>query len=1287
MKRSLLSIFLSFLFLASALCFNVEAAERKPYKRHVFPCLIASGDFDDGDMGVTYSPLSVSKTGNYNYRPGYELNFWKSDGKSGVSMSFNSKEWLTYTVEVVEAGEYEVIISYATPTGASKVNLYIDDALALSTFLDTTGSFTQRGEQTIGIIKAAAGKHILKLEQAGSGMNYDYLNIVSLNDKGGAKQKTEGSYRYTQIPAIIEAEDYDFGADGCYSKTDKNQGKKYRAGDPMDIYFSGDKYFVRYAQDEYTVYTFNVTKSGVYDLSINALSEGKMDFYIDSSLRLISATLKTDGGKIASIWLDKGEHKLKCLANGAIDIDFYRFLNSSSEEYIKLNDLNIKEDAVVADVSESEKIYHELFVSDSGSDDNDGTATAPFKTIAKAKAEVKSKSNDMDGDIVVNIMPGYYYFPETFTFDESDSGKNGYKIVYKGYNMLDAPVFGGGIRITGWEKQENGIWKAKAPEVQDMRNLYINDLPAKRARSKYIYHQDSYYDDPVTAEEKDGIMLDTDCFPKIQKPEYVETVWDLYWTSQRLPVSRIDYENNKVNIVYDSEPWKRMQGKANKSTSANENGAFYIENDLSLLDEKGEFYFDKDTKEIYYLPFDEEDMNTAEIYAACTEYLMKINGISNTNRISNVVFKNIDFKYSDWLGVSEYGLAIGQADSMTTGNEKGMRGSDILPSQIQVNNAKNIEFASCKFKCLGSGAVSMIDSVSDSKITGSVFTDIGGSGIIVGSFEHANVMPEGVDRTVNIEIANNVFRRAAENFNGCCGISVYYVNGVNVHHNDLKDLPYTGITMGWGWEAEDIAETGNNNIDYNKIEDVMLNLQDGGQIYTLGPLRNTSITGNYCINSQDSSGGIYLDQGTGYVTVNNNVVENCRVWFNARPNVNIIKVSADGNFTDTKNSNVSPTVTVSNTTMFNPKNPPDAVKAQMSLAGVLDNYKNLLNGVELPEWRTDFITAVPKSQYTGPNKLYQAEDYMEGGPEVGFHKEDGTNSVITYDGPIYSTVGNTAAGDWLKYQIDVEKSGEYRIDVRYSNAFPDPVSKTRVYIDDRVVAEGECPKTDSWADYNIAQLGKTNIKAGTHIVKIEFVDNAYSFDWWRLFDESLITSDGTDPYFDEGVIKITRKQKLFSDMRGHWAENYVTNLRASGIISGVSESEFAPENPVTLYQSSWLIMRACGIEYNDDDWKETAYNLGLLNSLDEDDSSISKERFVSSACAVYINISDKYTLNYVKDPFNDTNDISEIYLANVINAYGLGLIKGNEKGYFEPHSGLTRAQAAAVIYNLYNLVR
>ena len=54
-------------------------------------------------------------------------------------------------------------------------------------------------------------------------------------------------------------------------------------------------------------------------------------------------------------------------------------------------------------------------------------------------------------------------------------------------------------------------------------------------------------------------------------------------------------------------------------------------------------------------------------------------------------------------------------------------------------------------------------------------------------------------------------------------------------HNDVSDLAYTAITVGWGWSRHPITYAADNFIAYNRAHNYKKILNDGGGIYMLGP--------------------------------------------------------------------------------------------------------------------------------------------------------------------------------------------------------------------------------------------------------------------------------------------------------------------------------------------------------------------------------------------------------------------------------------------------------------------
>jgi parallel beta-helix repeat protein len=96
-----------------------------------------------------------------------------------------------------------------------------------------------------------------------------------------------------------------------------------------------------------------------------------------------------------------------------------------------------------------------------------------------------------------------------------------------------------------------------------------------------------------------------------------------------------------------------------------------------------------------------------------------------------------------------------------------------------------------------------------------------------------------------------------------------------IEHNAIRDMYYTGISVGWDWGFHDTAAHDNLVLD-NDISDIGQNqLSDMGGIYVLGKQPGSRIAGNRIrhVSARGYGGwGIYLDEGSTSWTVENNVV-------------------------------------------------------------------------------------------------------------------------------------------------------------------------------------------------------------------------------------------------------------------------------------------------------------------------------------------------------------------------------------------------------------------------------
>ena len=154
-----------------------------PYADHQIPGVVYLSDYDLGTNGIAYYDVNYA---NYSLS-GEPYEAWNSGWayrNDGVDIQTNSdntnsngyhigytkdKEWLKYTVEVIETGFYNINFRYATTQSGGKVKLFINDLdIAGNVNLGNTGGWSNFVNQYIENIYLEAGKHVLKVEIEGS---------------------------------------------------------------------------------------------------------------------------------------------------------------------------------------------------------------------------------------------------------------------------------------------------------------------------------------------------------------------------------------------------------------------------------------------------------------------------------------------------------------------------------------------------------------------------------------------------------------------------------------------------------------------------------------------------------------------------------------------------------------------------------------------------------------------------------------------------------------------------------------------------------------------------------------------------------------------------------------------------------------------------------------------------------------------------------------------------------------------------------------------------------------
>jgi hypothetical protein len=273
-----------------------------------------------------------------------------------------------------------------------------------------------------------------------------------------------------------------------------------------------------------------------------------------------------------------------------------------------------------------------LYVSPAGS--GNICSEADPCSLTGGRDKVRRLNSNMTGDILVYLRGGAYQLLAPFRLDSSDSGRDPFYVVYQAYQD-EKPVLSGGERITGWSIADAGknLWKAEVGASFQTRQLYVNGVRATRARSTGGL---------AGASRTSTGYATTD--PEIRtwsNPQDIEFVYQVRWTESRCGVSSISGAAIRMNQPCFDNSTRHTFGTAIDTPT-------YIENAYELLDQPGEWYLNRSTGTLYYLPRASEDLSAAIVVAPALETLVEGAG-TTVNPIHHLRFSGITFAYATWL--------------------------------------------------------------------------------------------------------------------------------------------------------------------------------------------------------------------------------------------------------------------------------------------------------------------------------------------------------------------------------------------------------------------------------------------------------------------------------------------------------------------------------------------------------------------------------------------------------------------------------------------------------------
>ncbi len=299
------------------------------------PGTVQAENFDKGGEGVGYHDLTAGNKGGV-YRTGEDVDITTStDAQTGgyVVNSFQSSEWLAYTVSVGSSGSFDLAIRASNHYSSQPYfHIEVDGVNVTGTVpVPKTKNWNTfqwvTGNTGVALV---AGQHVVKVVSDTQYFNMDAVRLSASARASGASTPYTGSP--IALPMAFEAENFDKGGEGVayHDLTLGNSGGQYRTSEDVDIISSTDSAGGGYVIDsfqtgEWLVYTISVQTSGPYDLSIraanNGTSPGAFHFEIDGANVTGAVSVPVTGSwssfqwmGVPNIQLQAGTHVLKLVA-------------------------------------------------------------------------------------------------------------------------------------------------------------------------------------------------------------------------------------------------------------------------------------------------------------------------------------------------------------------------------------------------------------------------------------------------------------------------------------------------------------------------------------------------------------------------------------------------------------------------------------------------------------------------------------------------------------------------------------------------------------------------------------------------------------------------------------------------------------------------------------------------------------------------------------------------------------------------------------------------------------